>query len=63
MSMEEIKTFVKNMVRQTEEDLIAEQQRGDKVEAWTETIMGQLNAYKQVLGYIEKIEERDKQLH
>ena len=63
MSMEEIKTFVKKMVRQTEEDLAAEQERGAEAETWTETIMGQLNAYKQVLGYIEKIEEKNKQLH
>ena len=63
MSMEEIKAFVKKMVRQSEEDLAAEQDRGDAAEAWTDTITGQLNAYKLVLGFIEKIEEKDKQLH
>ena len=63
MSMEEIKAFVKKMVRQSEEDIAAEQVRKEMAEAWTETIKGQLNAYKQVLGFIEKIEERDKQLH
>jgi len=63
VSTEEIKTFVKKMVRQTEEDLTAEQDRAEEGETWIETMMGQLSAYKQVLGFIEKIEARDKQLH
>ena len=63
MSIEEIKAFVKKMIRQSEEDLAAEQERGEETENWSETIMGQLNAYKLVLGFIEKIEEKNKKLH
>ncbi len=63
MSMEEVKAFVKKMVRQSVEDLAAEQGRGEETETWIENIAGQLTAYKQVLGLIEKIEERDSRLH
>ncbi len=63
MSMEEIKSFVKKMIYQSEEDLVAEQARDKEAETWTETITGQLSAYKLVLGFIEKIEERDSRLH